>query len=84
MAARDAFTGARAHVTAWKAEWATALVLLAGWLLLTAGVAYLTAPVVWLFSLGILCLSLGGWRLLATIVWAGMYDLTRDRGARRG
>jgi hypothetical protein len=60
------------------AEVLTALAFVAGWLLVTAGIARLTSPIAWLFSIGILSISLGGWKLLAQFVWNGLYALTRD------
>lgn len=60
-----------------RAEVATALAFLAGWTLITYGVAVLTSPLAWVFSGGLLCLSLGGWRLLGVVVIDGMYALTR-------
>jgi hypothetical protein len=60
------------------AEILTALTFVVGWLLITAGVAHLTSPVAWYFSLGLLALSLGGWKLLGQFVWNGLYALTRD------
>lgn len=59
------------------------LFLLIGWLLVTAGIAHLTAPVTWYFSLGLLALSLGGWKVLIGIALNGIGALS-DGEARRG
>lgn len=67
-----------------RAEIATALAFLAGWALITHGLASLTSPIVWTFSGGLLCLSLGGWRLLRIVVVEGMYALTRKPEGPRG
>jgi hypothetical protein len=69
-------TAFRMRIAASGAELGTAACLILGWLFLTAGVAHLTAPVAWLFSAGLLLLSAVGWRLLATLAWVGLYDLT--------
>jgi hypothetical protein len=60
------------------AELLTAAALLAGWLLITWGVASLVGWRAWPFSLGTLCLSCAGWRLLVTIARDGLYALTRS------
>ncbi len=65
-----------------RAELLTGATLVVGWLLVTAGVAALTSPRAWLFSLGLLCISLGGWRMLWQIASAGLYTLTRPRRRR--
>lgn len=65
-------------VRASLAEILTAMTFVVGWLLITAGIAHLTSPIAWYFSLGLLALSLGGWKLLAQFVWNGLYALTRD------
>jgi hypothetical protein len=67
-----------------RAEIATALAFLAGWTLITRGVAAVTSPLAWTFSAGLLCLSLGGWRLLRVVVVEGMYALTRKQDGTRG
>lgn len=61
-------------------ELLTAAVFVAGWALLTAGVVALTSPIAWLFGAGLLLISLGGWRLLITLVVHGLYALTREDG----
>src|SRR5262245_49811844 len=75
-----AFTTSKAIVAARRsaAEILTAFTFVAGWLLITAGIAQLTSPTAWYFSLGLLALSLGGWKLLAQFMWNGLYALTRD------
>lgn len=63
-------------------EIAVAVTALAGWLLTTAGMASPLAPksarALWLASIGILLLSLCGWKFLFTIVTNGLYVLTRN------
>lgn len=71
-----------AKIVAARAELLTAGAMVSGWMLVTYGVVVLTAPIAWAFSLGVLLLSLAGWRLLWRIVSDGLYDLTR--GARNG
>jgi hypothetical protein len=61
------------------AESLTALAFLAGWCALTAGVVALTSPLAWVFSLGLLLISAGGWRVFALIAWDGLYVLTREK-----
>ena len=61
-----------------RAELLTALALLGGWLLVTWGVAALTHWAAWPISLGILSVSLGGWRFAWTVARDGLYTLTRD------
>jgi hypothetical protein len=80
-AAASHAVGAVARV---RAEIATALAFLAGWALITHGVASVTRPIAWTFSAGLLCLSLGGWRLLLIVVVDGMYALTRKQDGDRG
>lgn len=78
LRALSAALAASAAMRAARAEILTALAFVAGWMLVTAGIARLTSPVAWYFSLGLLSLSLGGWKLLAQFVWNGLYALTRD------
>ncbi len=61
----------------YRAELLTAAALLAGWLLITWWVAMLTSWRVWPFSLGLLLVSCGGWRLLYAVARDGLYALTR-------
>lgn len=61
-----------------RAELAATAALLGGWASLTAGVAALTTPHVWPISIGLLLLSLCGWKFLATLVTHGLYVLTRE------
>lgn len=61
-----------------RAELLTALTWLSGWLLLTAAIDRRS---LWLGSIGLLCISLGGWRLLWVVLTQGLYTLTR--GARK-
>lgn len=57
------------------AELLTGTAWLVGWILCTAAVERRS---LWLGSLGLLSVSLGGWRLLFVIVRDGLYTLTRD------
>ena len=59
-------------------ELLTAAAALLGWALLTWAGAQLWSPLAWAISGGLLLLSLAGWRLLAVVVWEGLYALTRD------
>jgi hypothetical protein len=61
-----------------RAECLVAFAFIAGWLLLSAGIAALTSPVAWLFSLGLLGISLGGWKVFWRLITAGLYALTRE------
>ena len=75
---REALTRAVSPLKAAQAEVLTALCFVAGWLLVTLGLAHLARPdVVWPLSLGLLGFSLGGWKLLYTLVSDGLYALTR-------
>lgn len=74
-AARDAILGVLPEIL-------TSLALAGGWALITWGIALLTAPVAWLFSIGILLISLGGWRMLWEIGTRGLYAMSQ--GTRRG
>jgi hypothetical protein len=58
----------------YRAEILTAVVWLTGWTLLTAA---MDRRSVWLASAGLLCISLGGWRLFWVVVTHGLYSLTR-------
>jgi hypothetical protein len=60
-----------------RAECLTAFMWLAGWALLTAAIDMRS---VWLASAGLLCMSLGGWQLLWTVLRLGLYTLTRGGG----
>lgn len=82
MRARALFAALAAAVVAHLPEIATAAAFLLGWTAVTWGVARLTVPEVWPISAGVLLLSMGGWRLLATIAREGLYALTR--GPRNG
>lgn len=64
-------------VRPYRAELLTAGAFLAGWALLTWAIARLTAPEAWLVSAGLLLLSLGGWKLLWTVITEGLYTLTK-------
>jgi hypothetical protein len=81
---RESVARASAAVARIRAELLLAAALLTGWALVTLGTARLThAPAtVWAFSGGLLCLSLGGWRLAYTVARDGLYVLTR--GPRDG
>ncbi|HEX6940900.1 MAG TPA: hypothetical protein VF158_15895 [Longimicrobiales bacterium] len=78
-AARRAWHGA----VRLRAELLTSAAFVAGWAFLTWGVAELLVWQVWPLSAGLFFLGLGGWRLLATLVWRGLYDLTRGPGGER-
>lgn len=60
-----------------RAELLQALALLAGWLMVTIGVVDLTAPIAWSFSVGVLLLSIVGWKFVGVLFWRGLYALTR-------
>jgi hypothetical protein len=86
IAAAARITG-RVASRAWsaRAEVLTAAALLLGWCLVTSAVAALTSPLAWRFSLGLLALSLAGWRLFLRLVLEGFYVLTLDeQRGRRG
>ena len=63
------------------AEILVAFALLGGWALLTWGIARLTSNDAWIFSGGLLLLSLTGWRLIAKVFSAGLYDLSRPESS---
>lgn len=67
------------RVFAARAEILLSAAMLGGWALVTLGIAQLTTPKVWPLSGGLLLLSAGGWRMLATIAMHGLYSLTRDK-----
>lgn len=69
--------GARARKRA--AELLTAVAVLAGWAFLTSAVAALTSPLAWRFSIGVLCLSLAGWKFIYQLASSGLYALSRAR-----
>lgn len=79
MRLSDRFAPLLKFVRSTRAELLTAAALLAGWLLITAGIASLTSPRAWTFSIGALCISLGGWRMLWQIATSGLYALTRRK-----
>ena len=58
----------------YRAEIATACAWLAGWALLTAAIDRRS---LWRGSAGLLCISLGGWRLLFVVLTNGLYTLSR-------
>jgi hypothetical protein len=60
-----------------RAELLQALALLAGWLLVTFGLVELTTPKVWPLSIGLLLLSLCGWKWLASLFGHGLYTLVQ-------
>lgn len=70
-----------------RAELLASLALLAGWLLITHSLT-LMAPAwfdqIWALSIGVLLVSLAGWRLLWAIATTGLYALTREKGERAG
>lgn len=51
---------------------------LGGWTLLTRTVAGWLGPEVWSVSVGVLLLSLCGWRYLGTVAIHGLYVLSRE------
>jgi hypothetical protein len=61
---------------AWR-ELATVALGLTGWGLLTDVVAQFLGTVVWEVSLGLLCLSLFGWKLAFTVARDGVYALSK-------
>ena len=64
------------HLAAFGPEAAVALAFVAGWALVTLGIARLARPgVVWPLSIGLLFLSLAGWRVFVTVAWHGLYVL---------
>ena len=76
-----AVVGIRAAILTGIAERLTATVFIVGWLLITDAIALLPhcAPaIVWRLSLGLLAMSLGGWKLFVQFAYRGLYDLTRD------
>jgi hypothetical protein len=64
-----------AVVWALRAELLVAACFLAGWALVTVGIAAYTSPRVWPLSLGLLLLSLCGWKWLWSFVGVGLYTL---------
>jgi hypothetical protein len=62
-----------------RAELLAALAFVVGWLLLTDAIARVTVtPLAWRVSIGLLAISLGGWKPLAQMIWHGLYVLSRD------
>lgn len=59
------------------AEILTAVVAVAGWLLVTWGLAELLTVWVWPISLGALLLGLTGWRFVWRLLVDGFYVLTK-------
>ena len=53
-------------------DWALGLAALIGWCAVTYGLARLTSPWVWPLSLGLLLLSVVGFRVLAHLAWHGV------------
>lgn len=67
-----------------RIPWAEILLtgaFVSGWLSLTLGLARLLVPEVWLISVGLLLISVGGWRMLRTVAVEGLYALTRPKKA---
>jgi hypothetical protein len=66
-------------------ETLVSIAALAGWILVTAGIASLLpargAHALWLSSIGLLLVSLCGWKFLRRIVTDGLYILTRKSNA---
>jgi hypothetical protein len=66
----------------YRAEILTAMAWLLGWALVTWGGGSIVRgeyeAAVWRVSLGLILVSLGGWRLLYVVVRDGLYTLTRD------
>ena len=60
------------------AEVLTGLSILMGWALLTYTAASLVSMWAYPVSVGLLLLGLAGFRLIATILWEGLYSLSRD------
>jgi hypothetical protein len=78
LAPRKRIRAAGTFLAKYGAELLTGAALLAGWGFVTAFVAALTSRLAWLLSIGLLCIALGGIRLFGTLVWEGMYALTRE------
>ena len=70
-----------AAAAAWagRAEFLQAVVLLLGWMLVTRAIAQLTSPTVWDISIGVLLLSICGWKFLGLLFWRGIYSITQDK-----
>ena len=63
-----------------RAELVQAVVLLLGWVLVTRAIAQLTRPtVVWDISIGVLLLSICGWKFLGLLFWRGLYSINQDK-----
>jgi hypothetical protein len=61
-----------------RAELAIVVAVLCGWALVTLAIARVIRPdVVWPLSAGLFLLALCGVQWLGTIIWAGLYQLTR-------
>ena len=60
-----------------------AIGILVGWACLTWGVASLLVWQVWPISLGLLVLSVVGWKHMVTLFGEGLYVLSRDPSRKR-
>jgi hypothetical protein len=56
----------------------TAAAILVGWLLVTWALAGWWSWRVWPLSLGLLCLSAAGWKLILHVAREGLYLLAKD------
>lgn len=61
-----------------RAELLVAAAFLGGWFLVTLGIASYTSTRVWPISLGILLLSLCGWKWVWNLTSVGLYTLGGD------
>lgn len=72
-------------VLRWKAEILQAVALLGGWAAITRGIrSFIPSRVdVWSISVGLLLLSLCGWRFLYVLGRSGLYAISRKSEARQ-
>jgi hypothetical protein len=63
-------------LAAFGPEAAVAIAIVWGWAFITLGIARIARPdVVFPLSIGLLLMSLAGWRIFVTLVWHGLYVL---------
>jgi hypothetical protein len=66
-------------------ELAVAGAIVGGWICVTVAVAQLAPPgIVWPASMGLLLLSLAGWKFIGHLAWYGLYVLSHDEPKGRG
>jgi hypothetical protein len=77
-----ALRSARAAVGVHAAEGLLSGAFLAGWALLTHAVAQLVPARIptWEISVGVLLLSLCGWKFLGLLCWIGLYKASASKG----